>query len=1608
MLLAQTFSQPHNYFQTTPFVNLLFWLALTALLLLPIWLLSRGHLRRAALTGGAILLAVTLIPYILLPLLPSGWLFLALIAVACLAFLDDIRVALAGALLLLAAPVLRGAPGFVFGELLPLLSALFLLLLLGWYGQMAFRDGQTRRLQRALRLPWNRRRDDYHFAPEDAGTLLDFSIFLATVDLGEIYRRALLGVSAQIRGSHFQIGNYESDLNLFVARSELTTTPEGGDRPVMLSTSHNLDQAPHLQALQQAEEARLESPLSTAEALPGWAGSDNPDVAFRLTLPLRAHGTTLGLLAIARTAALGTFDPHEIELAQAMGAQVGAALANAHIASDARARAAQLSTLNRLSRVFSEHNQLSVMLDEARQELLPLFAATGLSILFQDAADAQLSWAYSFTYGQEVDLRSRSPLPLNSGNAGYVVTTGQPLLISELTDTDYDVLAQFAAGTSPGSWLGVPLIVANQIIGVLVLENADELAAFSQRDVDLLMTIAGPLAIAINNIRQLEQTRAALAAQSEQALLLHTATEVSATATSVLDVQELAQRVVNLIQERFELYYAGLFLVDEGHQEAILQAGTEAAGTALKAEQYRLPLDSNTLVTQAINAGRVHLEPDVRHGANWEFGAYLPNTRSMLAIPLRAQRGGTVGALTVHSSTVDAFTDQAITILQSLCDQLAVAIENARLFQQVQESLIRLNNLFLASRKIMAAERSQTVYETLVDYAGASGLVDMAHLLVADPKEPDFLMLPALWSRIDVEYDPAYRYARDPLPYSPRLLQKDVIFIEDVQQIANNVPAILEMFRRSRMHAVVLVPIYREDQWLGTLVLARSDSKPLARSEIQPFLTLCNQAAAALANQQLFRESTALYRASRNLSQVITRDDAINIVAEEIMQQTKADQCRLILYDIRTGVGKIEYERSETGLASDLQFPMGDDPIFRRLSEERQPVLLHDNGQDEITAASYLRPFHTKTSLLIPALNQQTLIGFMALDLLQGHRRFNNTQINFAQTLVDQLNTQLENLALFDDALSRAQEMITLNQVGVLISGTLDLDQLANVVHEQVGRLLDNSIFILALYEAETQMYRPLLCTRYGERIVAEPRRLEKSESLYEFLYRGTLLVLPDDPVLSEEAGLQELFVSGWVPESALWVPMQQEGEPIGFLSVQSYRPDAYNDNHIQLLRTIATQAGLALANAQSFQRTETTLHEIRQLFEITQSVATAPEPQTRLTRVVDALHRHFQEVDIALFLVNSGEDQLETVISRGHHDFPRQIPIADDLLGRSVIRGKPLLVRDARELPPHEQNDRDALSQIIIPLAFGARVIGILTVESPFPDAFTESDLRLLRTLSVSVAATLESGRLFQEIQLANERLRELDRLKTQFLANMSHELRTPLNSIIGFSRVILKGIDGPVTPEQEHDLNAIYNSGRHLLTLINDILDIARIEAGKMALILEDVDVKEVALDAITTMRGLVQGSNVELRSQFSPHLPRIAADPVRLRQILLNLLSNAAKFTNEGYIQLDIHPEDEHHLHLSVKDTGIGLAESDFERIFTAFEQIEKRDEKSLRGTGLGLPITKRLVDMHQGDIWVESELGEGATFHVVLPIRQANQAENGRSVQILEVSRETKLP
>jgi signal transduction histidine kinase len=252
----------------------------------------------------------------------------------------------------------------------------------------------------------------------------------------------------------------------------------------------------------------------------------------------------------------------------------------------------------------------------------------------------------------------------------------------------------------------------------------------------------------------------------------------------------------------------------------------------------------------------------------------------------------------------------------------------------------------------------------------------------------------------------------------------------------------------------------------------------------------------------------------------------------------------------------------------------------------------------------------------------------------------------------------------------------------------------------------------------------------------------------------------------------------------------------------------------------------------------------------------------------------------------------------------------------------------------------------------------------------------------------------LNRELAAANEKLKEADSLKSEFVATISHELRTPLNSIIGFTKLILNEIDGPLNELQRTDLTAIYTSSQHLLSLVNDVLDFSKIAAGKMELHREMLDFSEIVVGVMSTTLALVGDKDIELIEEVEDDLPTVYADRVRVRQVILNLMSNAVKFTEEGSItlgakriaeevKLDSQRRTMPFILCSVTDTGIGIDEKDLPIVFEEFRQLDGSTSRQAEGTGLGMPISKRLVEMHGGRLWVESEAGVGSTFFFTLP-------------------------
>jgi PAS domain S-box-containing protein len=361
-----------------------------------------------------------------------------------------------------------------------------------------------------------------------------------------------------------------------------------------------------------------------------------------------------------------------------------------------------------------------------------------------------------------------------------------------------------------------------------------------------------------------------------------------------------------------------------------------------------------------------------------------------------------------------------------------------------------------------------------------------------------------------------------------------------------------------------------------------------------------------------------------------------------------------------------------------------------------------------------------------------------------------------------------------------------------------------------------------------------------------------------------------------------------------------------------------------------------------------------------------------------------------------------KTLPSPTYESIPEIAPTWGEVLGFQADESGVSPIETSSD--PSAGLESSSSESILIPLRVQDEIIGSIELERKDSQAWSEGEQDLAEAVAHEFALALQDARSYQLTQQALEEMREADRLKSQFLANMSHELRTPLNSIIGFSKVILKGIDGPITEKQEEDLSAIYNAGQHLLGLINDILDLSRIEAGKMELAFTEVDLSEIIRGVMSTAVGLVKEKPIELILDIPEDLPFLQADNIRIRQVLLNLVSNAAKFTEEGHIGVSarmIKRGDQTDIVIAVFDSGPGIHQADQEKIFEPFSQVDASPTRKTGGTGLGLSICRHLVELHGGIIWVESVPGEGSTFAFTLPFTPPDNLQASKQPLILGV-------
>jgi signal transduction histidine kinase len=467
-------------------------------------------------------------------------------------------------------------------------------------------------------------------------------------------------------------------------------------------------------------------------------------------------------------------------------------------------------------------------------------------------------------------------------------------------------------------------------------------------------------------------------------------------------------------------------------------------------------------------------------------------------------------------------------------------------------------------------------------------------------------------------------------------------------------------------------------------------------------------------------------------------------------------------------------------------------------------------------------------------------------------------------------------------------------------------------------------------------------------------------------------------------------------------VPLLRSGEPIGGIVVGRRVAGVFSDKQIALLQTFADQAVIAIENVRLFKELEARTGELTQsvekltaLGEVSRAVSSTLDVETVLTTIVS---RATQLASMDSGVIYEYDEVNEQFYLRATQDLEEDIvemlragPVrkGEGVTGRAALTREPVQIPDITQGGAYQSRVRDALlgagyrALLAVPLLREDHIIGGLTVHRRTPGGFSAEVIDLLRTFATQSVLAIQNARLFRELADKSRQLEVASQHKSEFLANMSHELRTPLNAIIGFSEVLSEGMFGDINEKQTEYLGDILESGQHLLSLINDILNLSKIEAGRMELEPAEFDLPSAIENALILVRERASRRGIALQRAIDERLGMIRADERKVKQVLLNLLSNALKFTPEGgRIEVRAGIVDGT-AEVSVTDTGVGIAPEDQEAVFEEFRQVGGAEKKA-EGTGLGLTLSRKFVALHGGRIWLKSQVGVGSTFTFTLPL------------------------
>jgi len=1281
----------------------------------------------------------------------------------------------------------------------------------------------------------------------------------------------------------------------------------------------------------------------------------------RIAMPFRTDVESWQLLEITNPSENRLWGKEEQLLVKQVTDQLSLALENARLFQRTNQQAVELQVLNEMGRELSAQLDITGVAETLQKYTGRLMDTTNFLIAFYNPETQQLDFPLAINNNERVQVPERK---LANGLIDYVIRTQKPLFIPDdmadqmqLLGIDFIVLGDDKPSLC---WMGVPILLGQNLLGVIALQSIEAPHVYDEHHLELLTAIAGQGAIAIQNARLFQQTQI----RAEELGVLN---EMGRALTASLRIEHIAS---NIHQYSTRLLDTTSFYI------ALYDADREEISFPLVFEQgvrMELPTKAagNGLTEYVLRKGEPLLVEDSTPERLAELGVTLVGSeaRCWLGTPMMVGNRP-IGVIAIQSYTdPHAFDFHARNLMLSIASQAAIAIQNARLFgetAQKNEELATLNEIIGSASQTLElnAVFSSVLSKTLETIGFDGGLITMFN-----PERGKLERVVRTGLPGEMPADPAEGMEESlcHVVYTSR----DALAINDFRQGAPiDVSGMIEAGFLSYLGA----PLESKGQILGTICGFRKSAGTINPSTVDLMRTIGRQIGFAIENARLFASNTAaleeseiLYRASAGLNNALTYDDILNVLRLHSVAGSGSNLIGITLFDHAWSEANppemIDVVARWTTLpenATPSHYPFKMFPstaILRSAIERNEGALVvediaSDSRVDELTRKLYMENFQASSAILIPLLVGDQWIGLISIAFPEV-TRFSEQEIRRLNAIAGQAAVAIQNLHNFTQVQASENELRTLFASMTDVILILDKDG------------------------------------RYVRIAPTNPSRLVKPA--VELLGRTVREVLPP------EAADQFMHVITAALETGemqnFEYPLQVEDQVFWFYA-----------NISKLSETTVFWIARDISDRRRFEETLQRQNDyLATSAEIGRLVTSTLDMSTLFDRTVELIRDRFGFYHAGIFVVEETgfNAQLRAATGEaGQEMLKRSHTLAvgsKSIVGTVTASGEVLIVNDTANEPTHLPNPLlpDTRSEAALPLRIGRRIIGAIDIQSTAVNAFSSADIDVLQSLADQIAVAIDNARSYELSQHAVSELRELDRLKSQFLANMSHELRTPLNSIIGFSRVILKGIDGPVSELQEQDLTAIYNSGQHLLRLINDILDLSKIDAGKMELAFDDVNLVELLQSVIPTAAGLIKDKPIELKSNISPDIPILRADSMRVRQVMINLLSNAAKFTEKGSITVDAQvqttPENQREVLVKVIDTGSGIAAADQAKLFQPFSQVDASPTRKTGGTGLGLSISRRLIELHGGKIDVASEVGKGSTFYFTLPLPKIKETK-----------------